>query len=254
MRLQGKVALITGAAGPMGKAVAMRFAEEGASLVISDISGPRLDESEATITKLLKGEARLVAQRANAVSREEVQAVAQRGLETFGRIDLLVNIVGGIRAKTMFEPMVGMTETRWDETMALNLKPNLHLTQVVIPGMLERQYGKIVNISSINFAGELGSADYSAAKAAVASLTRTMAMEFAPHVNANCIVPGLIRTSVIDRMTPELREFYEQKPLLKRLGAPTDIANAALFLCSDEASYITGQILAVSGGIWPALG
>lgn len=254
MRLQGKVALITGAGGPMGRAVAERFAEEGASLVISDISGGRLAEAEASIARLLKGEAKLVAQRGNAISRDEARALAQLGLDTFGRVDALVNIVGGIRAKTMFEPLVGMSETRWDETMALNLKPNLHLSQVVIPGMLERRYGKIVNISSINFAGEVGSSDYSAAKAAVASLTRTMAIELAPHINVNCIAPGIIRTSVIDRMTPDVRAHYENKPLLKRLGEARDIANAALFLCSDESSYITGQILAVSGGIWPALG
>lgn len=254
MRLQGKVALVTGAGGPMGLAVATRFAEEGASLIISDISGGRLAEAEASIARQLKGDARLVAQRGNAISRDEARALAQLGLDKFGRIDLLVNIVGGIRAKTMFEPLVGMSETRWDETMALNLKPNLHLSQMVIPGMLERRTGKIVNISSINFAGEVGSADYSAAKAAVASLTRTMAIELAPHINVNCIAPGIIRTSVIDRMTPDVRAHYEQKPLLKRLGEARDIANAALFLCSDEASYITGQILAVSGGIWPALG
>jgi NAD(P)-dependent dehydrogenase (short-subunit alcohol dehydrogenase family) len=120
--------------------------------------------------------------------------------------------------------------------------------------MLERRYGKIVNVSSINFAGEVGSSDYSAAKAAVASLTRTMAIELAPHINVNCIAPGIIRTSVIDRMSPDVRAHYENKPLLKRLGEARDIANAALFLCSDESSYITGQILAVSGGIWPALG
>lgn len=254
MRLQGKVALITGAGGPMGRAVAERFAEEGASLIISDISGGRLAEAEAAIATKLKGDAKLVAQRGNAISRDEARGLAQLGLDTFGRIDLLVNIVGGIRAKTMFEPLVGMSETRWDETMALNLKPNLHLSQMVIPGMLERRYGKIVNVSSINFAGEVGSSDYSAAKAAVASLTRTMAIELAPHINVNCIAPGIIRTSVIDRMTPDVRAHYENKPLLKRLGEARDIANAALFLCSDESSYITGQILAVSGGIWPALG
>ncbi|MDF3075045.1 MAG: fabG 20 [Alphaproteobacteria bacterium] len=254
MRLQGRVALVTGAGGPMGRAVATRFAEEGASLVIGDISGSRLAESEASITENLKGGARLVAMRGNSIVREEARALAQNALTTFGKVDLLVNIVGGIRAKTMFEPLVGLSETRWDETMAFNLKPNLHLSQVVVPGMLERRYGKIVNISSINFAGEIGSADYSAAKAAVASLTRTMAIELAPHINVNCIAPGIIRTSVIDRMTPDVRAHYEQKPLLKRLGEATDIANAALFLCSDESSYITGQILAVSGGIWPALG
>ena len=254
MRLQGKIALVTGAGGPMGRAVALRFAQEGASLAIGDISGNRLAEAEADIRKELKGGARLAALRGNATVKEEAQALANLALDSFGRVDLLVNIVGGIRAKTMFEPMLEMDAARWSETLALNLHPNIHLAQILVPGMLQRRYGKVVNVSSINFAGEPGSSDYSAAKAAVASLTRTMAMEFAPHVNVNCIVPGLIRTSVMDRMDAALRRTYEQKPLLKRLGEPVDIANAALFLCSDEASYITGQLLAVSGGNWPALG
>ena len=254
MRLQGKIALVTGAGGPMGRAVALRFAQEGASLAIGDISGNRLAEAEADIRKELKGGARLAALRGNVTVKEGAQALANLALDSFGRVDLLVNIVGGIRAKTMFEPMLEMDAARWSETLALNLHPNIHLAQILVPGMLQRRYGKVVNVSSINFAGEPGSSDYSAAKAAVASLTRTMAMEFAPHVNVNCIVPGLIRTSVMDRMDAALRRTYEQKPLLKRLGEPVDIANAALFLCSDEASYITGQLLAVSGGNWPALG
>jgi NAD(P)-dependent dehydrogenase (short-subunit alcohol dehydrogenase family) len=195
-----------------------------------------------------------LAQRANLVRREEAGQLVRQGVGRFGHIDILVNVVGGIPVKAMFEPMVGLDEARWDATMGLNLKPNLHLSQLVVPDMLERRYGKIVNVSSINYAGEIGTADYSAAKAAVVALTRTMAMEFAPHVNANCIVPGLIRTTAIGRMSPDERAFYAQKSLLKRIGDPVDIANAALFLCSDEASYITGQILAVSGGIWPALG
>ena len=119
--------------------------------------------------------------------------------------------------------------------------------------MVERQYGKIVNISSINFAGEAGSADYGAAKAAVASITRTLAAELAPHVNVNCIAPGMINTRVVEMMGPQVVQQYCDRSLLKRLGEPVDIANAALFLASDESNYITGQILSVSGGIWPAL-
>lgn len=254
MRLQGKVALVTGAGGPMGRAVATRFAEEGASLVIGDISATRLGEAEAALRAVLQGKAGLAALRGNVTVQEEAQALAQLGLDRFGRVDLLVNIVGGIRAKTMYEPMLEMSTERWDETMALNLRPNLYLTQMIGPGMVERQSGSIVNVSSITFAGEPGNADYAAAKAAVASLTRTMAMELAPHIRVNCIMPGLIRTTAVDRMSPDKRAYYEDKPLLKRLGQPRDIANAALFLCSDEASYITGQILAVSGGVWPSLG
>lgn len=237
----------------MGRAVAEVFAREGASLVITDISGARLAESVAVITPLLRTGARLAAERADATQAAEAAAVVAAGRAAIGEIDIVINIVGGIKAKVLFEPMLTMTEERWDATFALNTKAILHLTRLLVPAMIERRYGKIVNISSINFAGEMGNADYGAAKAAVASLTRTMAIEFAPHVNVNCIAPGSIRTSVLQRMSEDDLAFYAAKPLLKRLGEPADIANACLFLASDEASYITGEILAVSGGIWPAL-
>ncbi len=253
MRLKDKVALITGAGGPMGRAVAERFAEEGAALVITDISGNRLNEARTAIEPKLAPGAGIVAERADATRGDEARRVAEAGLARFGRVDLLVNIVGGIKAKTLFEPILAMSEARWDDTFNLNLKANFHLVKLLAPGMLERRYGKIVNIASINFAGELGSADYGAAKAAVASLTRTLAMELAPHVNVNCIAPGTIRTSVLQRMPADELQRYADKPLLKRLGEPRDIANAALFLASDESSYVTGEILAVSGGVWPAL-
>jgi 3-oxoacyl-[acyl-carrier protein] reductase len=237
----------------MGRAVAELFAREGASLVLTDISGSRLTESVAVITPLLRTSANLTAQRADITQAEEAAAMVAAGRAAVGHVDIVVNIVGGIKAKVLFEPMVTMTEERWDATFALNTKGILHLTKLLAPIMVERRYGKIVNISSINFAGEMGNADYGAAKAAVASLTRTMAIEFAPHINVNCIAPGTIRTSVLQRMSADELAFYAAKPLLKRLGEPADVANACLFLASDEASYITGEILAVSGGIWPAL-
>lgn len=253
MRLQGRTALVSGAGGPMGRAVAERFAREGASLVLTDISGNRLAESVAAITPLLAAGARMAARRADVTAAGEAAAVVAAGHADIGNVDIVVNIVGGIKAKVLFEPMATMTEERWDATFALNTKGILHLTKLVAPVMVKRRYGKIINISSINFAGEMGNADYGAAKAAVASLTRTMAIELAPHVNVNCIAPGTIRTSVLQRMSADELAFYAEKPLLKRLGEPADVANACLFLASDEASYITGEILAVSGGIWPAL-
>ncbi len=253
MRLQERTALVSGAGGPMGRAVAERFAREGASLVLTDISGRRLDESVAMITPLLRNGARVTARRADVTRAEEAAAVVAVGHAAIGPVDIVVNIVGGIKAKVLFEPMVTMTEERWDATFALNTKGILHLTKLLAPTMVERQYGKIVNISSINFAGEMGNADYGASKAAVASLTRTMAIELAPHVNVNCVAPGTIRTSVLQRMAADELAFYAAKPLLQRLGEPADVANACLFLASEEASYITGEILAVSGGIWPAL-
>lgn len=253
MRLSGKVAVVTGAGGPMGGAVARRFAEEGARLAVSDISGARLAETAAELADLAGDPARVLAHRADVRSGEECAAFAAAALERFGGVDILANIVGGIRSDTLFEPFLSMDETRWDETFALNLKPNFHLVKLFAPGMLERGCGRIVNISSINFAGEMGSSDYGAAKAAIASFTRTLAIELAPHVTVNCIAPGTIRTRVLQRLEGEELERYAAKPLLKRLGEPRDIANAALFFASDEASYVTGEILSVSGGIWPAL-
>lgn len=253
MRLESRVALITGAGGPMGRAIAERFAREGASLVITDISGNRLAETMAALDSHLRKPARAVAERADVTRREQAEAVVERAFHSFGRVDILINVVGGIKSATLFEPVLSMSEERWNATFDLNLKGNLHLIQLLAPSMLGRRYGKIVNFASINFAGEIGSADYSAAKAAVASLTRTLAIEFAPHVNVNCIAPGTIRTSVIARLPADELAYYESKPLLKRIGEPEDIANACLFFASEESSYITGEILCVSGGVWPSL-
>ncbi len=253
MRLADKIAVVTGAGGPMGGAVARRFAEEGARLAISDISGTRLTETVAELEPVAGGAANVLGLRADVRSGEECAVFAAAALERFGRVDILVNIVGGIRSQTLFEPFLAMDETRWDETFELNLKPNFHMVKLFAPGMLERGYGRIVNIASINYAGEMGSADYGAAKAAVASFSRTLAIELAPHITVNCIAPGTIRTRVLQRLDGEELERYAAKPMLRRLGEPRDIANAALFLASDESSYITGEILSVSGGIWPAL-
>lgn len=177
------------------------------------------------------------------------------GIEKFGQIDILVNVVGGYQGRDYQGPqaLTQMSETRWDSTFNLNLKPIFHFVQLLAPAMSARGAGKIINVASINMAGEAGSADYGAAKAAVASCTRTLAIELAPHINANCIAPGIIRTRVLAMVGEEVAEEYRQRSLLKRLGEPEDIANAALFLASEESSYITGEMLPVAGGIWPAL-
>ena len=240
---------MTGAGGPMGGAVARRFAQEGASLVLTDISGARLQAMVDELSKLT----RVVARRADVTMREEALAVAEDGLAEFGRVDILANIVGGVRDAVLSQSALTMSEARWDGTLSINLKGTIHLVQRLAPGMIERGWGKILNVSSINYAGEAGSADYGAAKAAVASLTRTLAIEFAPAVNVNCIVPGAIETRAMEKLTEIEKDGYRAKTMLKRLGRPEDIANAALFLCSDEASYITGHLLPVSGGVMAGL-
>ena len=253
MRLKDKVALVTGAGGPMGAAVAQRFAEEGARVVITDISGNRLQECVDALRAAGVAESAIVARRSDVTKREEALAVAEDGLAAFGRVDILANIVGGVRDATLFQPLLTMSEQRWDETFDLNLKATLHLVQRLGPGMVERGAGKILNISSINYAGEPGNADYGAAKAAVASLTRTLAIELAPAVNVNCIVPGGIETRAMLKLSEEEKESYRTRNLLRRLGRPQDIANAALFLCCAESDYITGHLLPVSGGVSPSL-
>ncbi|SLN71795.1 SDR family NAD(P)-dependent oxidoreductase [Oceanibacterium hippocampi] len=253
MRLAGRVALVTGAGGPMGEAVATRFAEEGASLVLTDISGRRLEAAAERIRAALQSGADIVSRRADVRDAVEARALVDAGHERFPTIDVLINVVGGIRSQTLYMPILEMPEERLDETLALNLKGAFHLVRLVAPDMLRSGYGRIVNFSSINMAGEAGQADYGAAKAAVASLTRSLAMELAPQVNVNCVAPATIRTSVMANMPPEETEKYRSRTVLKRLGEPREVANTVLFLASEEASYVTGEMIAVSGGIWPAL-
>lgn len=246
MRLKDRVAVVTGSGGPMGRAVAEKLVAEGAKVVVNDISANRLNQ---TVEILRQQGAEVVGVRGNVVIREEAEAVIRAALEQFGGIDILVNIVGGIRG-SLNTPLLAISEADWDFVMALNLRGGLNCTQLAVPHMLDKQYGKIVNISSVVAPqGAPGQAHYSAAKAGVIAFTKTAAREFGPHVNVNCILPGLIQTSVMDRMPEELaRKFRETVPL-KRFGRPEDIANAVGFLVSDEASYITGQALFVSGGL-----
>ncbi len=237
----------------MGLAIAKRFAEQGASLILTDISANRLNAAVAPVSERLQSGRKLSATRASVLVREEAEAVVRAGTEAAGDIDILVNVVGGIRSASMFESFIEMSEERWNATFELNLKGTFHLVQLTAPEMLRRQRGNIINLSSIIFAGTAGNADYGAAKAAVASVTKSLAMEFAPHIRVNCIAPATINTSVIERLSEEQKAEWRGKTLLKRFGEPEDIANAALYLASDESAYVTGEVMAVSGGIWPAL-
>ncbi len=246
--LRGKAALVSGAGGPMGRAIATRLAAEGVDLVLTDISATRLAAAAEAITGV-----RVATLRADATQREEARSVAALGVETFGRIDILVNVVGGIRSPRLYTPFLDLSEAQWDSTLALNLKPGFHFVQALAPAMLERRAGRIVNISSVVFGGEGGQADYAAAKAAVASFTRSLAQEFAPHVNVNCVAPGIIETTVVQRLSEAERQSFLDRSLLQRLGQASEVAAAVAFLASEESAYLTGEILAVSGGNHPHL-
>jgi len=253
MRLNDKVALVTGAGGPMGCAIALRMAQEGAALVITDISGTRLAETAARIKAIEARTAGLLSHRGNILARAEVQALCDQAHAQFGRIDVLVNVVGGIASKVLYQPFLEISEERWAGTYDINLSATRHLVRAIAPGMVERGYGRIVNVASTDFAGQWGHADYASSKAAVVSLTRVLAMELAPHVAVNCIAPGLISTRAVDVIPDAKIAERIGHTLLGRIGRPEEIADAALFLGSDESSYITGETLRVSGGLAAAL-
>ena len=246
MRLKDRVAVVTGSGGPMGRAIASKLVAEGAKVVVNDISANRLNQ---TVETLREQGGEVIGIRGNVVIREEAAAVIGAALEQLGGVDILVNVVGGIRG-ALHTPLLEIAEADWDFVMALNLRGGLNCMQLAVPQMLGKGYGKIVNISSVVAPqGAPGQAHYSAAKAGVIAFTKSAAREFAPHVNVNCILPGLIQTSVMERMpAEEMRKFRETVPL-QRFGRPEDIANAVAFLASDEASYITGQALFVAGGL-----
>lgn len=252
MRLQNRNALISAAAGPMGAAIARRFLDEGANIVLTDISERRLAAAAADLSGHFDSE-RIVAIRADAQNRAESETVVAASQRQFGQIDILINVVGGIRDTILNRPFLELSEERFIQTLSLNLLSTRNFVQLLVPGMQKAGWGKIVNIASISMAGEAGQADYAAAKAGVAALTRSLAAEFAPAINVNCISPALIQTSAVERMPAEQIRSYIERTLLKRLGRAEDIANAAVFLASDEAAYITGENLCVSGGINPAL-
>lgn len=250
MRVADKVALVTGSGGPMGGTIAQRLAEEGAKVVINDRIITRLEEWEK---KLGQRGFDVLAIPGNPTKRDNAEEMVRQSVERFGRIDILVNVVGGLKG-TLNQPLLEQTEEQWEFALGINLRANFHLTQLCAPGMIERGYGKIVNIASVDMGGAPGRTPYATAKAAVAGFTKSLAIELGPHgINVNAIAPGLIATSVMEMASPEYVQEWTDRSLLKRIGEPIDIANATLFLASDEARHITGQILYVSGGITPGI-
>jgi len=256
MRLKDRVALVTGGASGIGKAIAERFAGEGALLVIAD-------KNEAAIPGAIEDIARLggraVGCALDVTDREGVHAGVQDILKRHERIDILVNNAGLSR----YRPFLTMSSEDWDIVLDVDLKGVFFCSQAVAPAMTRQQYGKIVNISSAlgtgatphNTAGSPGgSSAYASAKAAVIMLTKTLARELGPHgINVNCVAPGTFLTpmSAMTRNPQEVAEHLEHRKktvVLGRIGTLEELANSVLFFASDESSYITGHTLFVDGG------
>ena len=246
MRFADKVAMVTGGGRGIGKAIAVRLAQEGAKVVV-------VDKNEDTLTNTVEGIKesgdQAVAIVADVTRGEEVRRMVKTAIEQFGKIDILVNNVGLF----ITEPFLDTGEETWDMILAINLKSTLVCCQAVLEDMTKRGGGTIVNLSSN--AGKMGvgyQASYSAAKAGVMGLTKSLAREMARHnINVNCVCPGLVDTELTTEAIggiPEMREKLVKAIPFRRMAQPEEVAAAVCFLASDDAGFITGQTLSVDGG------
>ena len=248
MKFENKVAIVTGAGGGIGRAVATSLASEGAAIVVNDIRQEPLDKVADEIRALGQ---KVLAMKADVTNSKEIYQMVQSTLNEFGRIDILVNVAGGPARgdkRTLFHEA---EEETWNSVIDLNLKGTLICCHAVIRQMLQQRYGKIVNIGSVQgmVGSSIGFADYSAAKAGVIGFTKSLAKEVVSFgINFNCVSPGVVATPQLFWLPEEVIEKLKDSVYLKRLGKPEEIANLVVFLVSDEASYITGQNYAICGG------
>jgi 3-oxoacyl-[acyl-carrier protein] reductase len=245
LSLTDKVALVTGAAQGIGKAVALLLARNGADLIVSDIN---LEKAEETAKEIQAIGRRAVAIKVDVASLGDVEQMVEAVLEHFGHIDILINNAGITRDRLILR----MTEEDWDAVLNINLKGTFHCTKVVIRHMSKQRNGRIVNIASVvGEMGNAGQANYSASKAGVIGFTKTIAREFAQRgINVNAIAPGYIETPMTEALPEKAKEELKRIIPMERLGRPEDVAEAVLFLVSEASSYITGQVLNVNGGIY----
>jgi 3-oxoacyl-[acyl-carrier protein] reductase len=248
MRLENKVALITGGAAGIGKATALRFAEEGAKVVICDVNAAA---GEAVAAEL-GAEFSLV----DISNRQAVQDWVEAAYADHGRIDILINNAGVLRDGQLVKwkngEVVGqMSEDDFDMVISVNLKGVFNCTQAVVPLMIQQEGGVILNASSIvGIDGNFGQTNYVATKAGVIGMTKVWARELGRYgIRVNCVAPGFTLTEMVRQMPEKILDGMKGHTPLRRLGEPRDIANAYLFLASEEAGFITGEVLRVDGGI-----
>ena len=244
MSLQGRVAIVTGAAQGIGRAIAETLAEAGADIVVADLDPARSKDTVAAVEKAGRKALNL---KVNVADANDTKAMADQILKEWGKIDILVNNAGITRDGLLLR----MKEEDWNLVLQVNLNGTFHCTKAVLQPMTKQRYGRIVNIASIVGAmGNVGQANYAASKAAVIGFTKTVAREYASrNVTVNAVAPGFIDTAMTQGLSADVKETLQKQIPLARLGTPADIANAVRFLVSDDAAYITGHVLHVNGGM-----
>ncbi|GHT04427.1 beta-ketoacyl-ACP reductase [Bacteroidia bacterium] len=243
--LEGKTAIITGAARGIGKSIAIRFAQEGCNIAFTDLAidanGVATEKEIAALGVKVKGYA------SNAANFDDAHAVVDAIVKDFGRVDVLVNNAGITRDGLMMR----MDEKQWDMVIGVNLKSAFNFTHALVPVMMKQKAGSIINMSSVvGVHGNAGQANYSASKAGMIGLAKSIAKEVGSRgIRANAIAPGFIETAMTEALTDEIRAEWAKQIPLRRGGTPEDVANTALYLASDLSAYVTGQVIQVDGGM-----
>ena len=243
--LEGKVALVTGAARGIGKSIALRYASEGADIAFTDLvideNGRATEEEIRALGVRVKGYA------SNAANFDEAHKTVEEVVKDFGGLDILVNNAGITKDGLMLR----MSEAQWDAVIAVNLKSAFNFVHACVPVMMRRRGGSIINMASVvGVHGNAGQANYAASKAGMIALAKSVAQEMGPKgIRANAIAPGFIETAMTEALPDSVREEWKKKIPLRRGGTPDDVADVAVFLASNLSSYVSGQVIQVDGGM-----
>jgi 3-oxoacyl-(acyl-carrier-protein) reductase len=243
MRLKDKIAIVTGAGRGLGKGIALKLAREGAKIVVCDV----VEESaQAVAAEIEKAGGKAIAVEADIANKADVEAMFAAAVSQFGQIDILVNNAGINRDGVLHK----MTDENWDKVIAVNLTGTFYCLRLAAQQMRERGYGRIVNVASMSWLGNFGQANYAASKAGVVGLTKTAARELARKgITVNAVCPGFIDTEMTRGVPENIWEMMVDKIWSGKVGSPEDVGNVVAFLASDEASYVTGEVINVSGGM-----